>query len=214
MPRQYLTSWKSRNTLTGVHFQLCLDGWYLWVIVLKFNFYSQFCIVHAYLRSKCKRLSPTERKPCCVFHLLGVYSMNSKDPRRQGFITYSAVGRSICTGTYSMGYSVNFHLTAKGCKIWWRNIIYVITFSAESAQLCICCHCIFNVVKATSLLVSCCAGACSPLTPPPTGCPARPWPRSLPSPPSSRRTYSGSSWPHRWGGGGTNRLGLEEFIWK
>ena len=142
MPRQYLTSWKSRNTLTGVHFQLCLDGWYLWVIVLKFNFYSQFCFVHANLRSKCKRLSPPERKPCCVFHLLGVYSMNSKDPRRQGFITYSAVGRSICTGTYSMGYSVHFHLTAKGCKIWWRNIIY-----AESAQLCICCHCIFMLLR-------------------------------------------------------------------
>ena len=71
MPRQYLSFWKSNMKLTGVHFQLCVwrggESWFK-----KSNIYSQFCIVHKNLRSKSKRLSPSERKPNCMFGLIGV----------------------------------------------------------------------------------------------------------------------------------------------
>ena len=46
---------------------LCVDRG--WIIVLKYNIYSQFCMVHENLRSKCKRHSPPERKPCYLFRL-------------------------------------------------------------------------------------------------------------------------------------------------
>ena len=47
--------------LSGVHFQLCVEG--VWIVVLKYKTYSGFCTVHENLRSKCKRLSHPERKP-------------------------------------------------------------------------------------------------------------------------------------------------------
>ena len=50
--------------LSGVHFQLCVEG--VWIVVLKYKTYSGFCTVHENLRSKCKRLSHPKRKPSSV----------------------------------------------------------------------------------------------------------------------------------------------------